>query len=459
VTLALYDLPTRLPDIRFRRREEFAGRHPGFHPENLAAGLMALPGSTEEVSRLLALCNDNRIPVVTQGGRTGLSGATATGPEELILDTSGLNRVVSIDPTGATAIVESGVRLATLESTANDHGLSSGIDLAARDSATIGGMTATNAGGISAFRHGVMANRVLGIEAVLADGGIIDGLKRVTKANEGLDITRLLAGSEGILGVITKVSLALVPVDPPAATALCLFPDTARAVEGVAALRNSREVELLAAEAMWPDYFHSVSEALAIPRPVPVEPDATTLPVLIEAAAESAERRERFEQAMMTLLEQDLLTDVVIARNERERAGFWRIREDSFTVDDQFPHGLWYDVSVPLDTLPGYIEGLHQAIDEISADLRVFLIAHLGDGNIHATITTGEPLTQWKNRIDQAVYQGLTAAGGSFSAEHGIGIDKRAILADELSAAHRDLMQRVKTAFDPNGILNPGKVL
>ena len=229
----LNELPSRLPGIRFRLRKEFADRDPGFHADNLKAGLMALPDSTGQVSRLLAHCNENRIPVVAHGGRTGLSGAAVTRPGELILDTSALRAIVHIDPLGATAIVEAGVTLADLESAANAHGLSTGIDLAARDTATVGGMAATNAGGIEAFRRGVMRNRILGLEAVLADGSVIDSLKRVNKANEGLDVTRLLVGSEGVLGIITRVSLSLVTRDPPSVTALCQFTDTVSATNGI----------------------------------------------------------------------------------------------------------------------------------------------------------------------------------------------------------------------------------
>ncbi|MDE0715966.1 MAG: FAD-binding oxidoreductase, partial [Gammaproteobacteria bacterium] len=330
MSITLDQLPDRLPGTAFRTREEFADRHPGFHPENLSADLMALPGTTAEVSALLALCHRGGIPVVTQGGRTGLSGGATTTPGQLIVDTYRMNRIESIDPLGGTAIVQCGVTLAALESAAGEHGLTAGIDLSARDSATLGGMAATNAGGIEAFRNGVMRHRILGLEAVLPDGSVYSHLRRVTKANEGPDIGQLFIGSEGTLGVITRLSLSLLPSDPPGVTALAVFPDAARAVSGFAALRDHPDVQLLSAEAMWPDYVIAVAGGLSVNLPVEVRPGSEQLPVLLEAAAESWDRTDSFEGALMALYESGAMADVVIAKSERERGELWRIREDSF---------------------------------------------------------------------------------------------------------------------------------
>ena len=459
MSITLDQLPDRLPGIAFRTREEFADRHPGFHPENLSADLMALPDSTAEVSALLDLCNRGGIPVVTQGGRTGLSGGAAAAPGQLIIDTSRMNHIESIDPLGGTAIVQCGVTLAALDAAAGEHGLSAGIDLSARDSATLGGMAATNAGGIEAFRNGVMRHRILGLEAVLPDGSVYSHLRRVTKANEGPDIGHLLIGSEGTLGVITRLSLSLLPADPPGVTALAVFPDAARAVSGYAALRDHPDVQLLSAEAMWPDYVVTVAGGLSVTLPVEVRPGSEQLAVLLEAAAEPAGRTESFESALMALYESGALADVVIAKSGRERDELWRIREDSFVVDDLLPHGFWYDVSVPLDCLAQYVDGLFGRVRAVSPALGTYLIAHLGDGNIHATITAGKPVPELRSQVDAAVYDGLDAAGGSFSAEHGIGTDKRATLTGLASPVRYRVMQEVKSLLDPRGIMNPGKVI
>lgn len=457
--IGLDRLPDLLPGTLFRTAGQFADRHPGFHPENLCAGLMALPDTTKQVSELLALCSKGGIPVVTQGGRTGLSGGAATSSGQLILDTSRMDRIESIDPLGRTATVRCGVTLAGLESALGAHGLTAGIDLAARDSATLGGMAATNAGGIEAFRNGIMRHRILGLEAVLADGSVYSHLKRVTKANEGPDIGQLFIGSEGTLGVITRLSLTLLPRDPPGITALAVFPDVSRSVSGYAALRDRSGVRLLSAEAMWPDYAIEVAKGLSVSLPVMVREGSQQLLVLLEAASEPSSCADAFEDALMALYGSGALSDVVIAKSGRERDELWRIREDSFVVDDIWPHGFWYDISVPLDGLAGYTDDLLDRIHALSPALKTFLIAHLGDGNIHATITSGSPEPALKPSLDAAVYSGLDAIGGSFSAEHGIGTDKLGALSGLSSPTRYRMMRQVKTLLDPGGIMNPGKII
>ncbi len=452
-------LPTSLADITFLPPDVLGNRHPGFHPDNLKAGGLAQPDNVEQVQRLLAYCHEERIAVVTQGGLTGLSGAAVTSPHQLILDTRRLNQIESINTLGATAVVQSGVTLAELETAANAHGLTTGIDLAARDTATLGGMAATNAGGIEAFRNGVMRHRVLGLEAVLANGEIYDGLHRVTKANEGLGLGQLFIGAEGTLGVITRLCLSLLPAVPPAMTALGVFKNVSDAVAGFSVLRRNREVRLLSAEAMWPDYARLVSTGLGVDLPVDLPSDSGNLLVLLEAAVETERQAADFEKALMSLYDQGHIEDIVMAKNQRERDALWRIREDSFVVDDKLPHGFWFDISVPLENLAEYSTALFNRIRDISPDLGTYLIAHLGDGNIHATITSGKPEPALKAAIEEAVYSGLTEWGGSFSAEHGIGIDKRQSLEQIASETRLNLMRQVKAVFDPRGIMNPGKVI
>ncbi len=457
--MSLEQLPDRLPRITFRTQNEMTHRHPGFHPQNLGADLMALPNSVADVSELLALCSQGLIPVVTQGGRTGLSGGAVSTAGQLILDTGQMNRIESIHPLSGTAIVECGVTLAALESAARTHGLTTGIDLAARDSATLGGMAATNAGGIEAHRNGMMRHRILGLEAVLADGTVYTHLRRVTKANEGLDIGQLFIGSEGTLGVITRLSLSLLPQDPNRMTALAVCPDVSCAVASYAALRQDADVRLLSAEAMWSDYVITVTDGLSINLPVTLQPGSGQLLGLFEFASESPSRVDAVEQSLSALYGSGTVSDIVVATNERQRNEMWRIREDSFVVDTVWPHGFWYDVSVPLDHLADYVDGLRGRLHDISPDLRVFLIAHLADGNIHATITSGQPAPTRKASVDKAVYSGLAEMGGSFSAEHGIGIDKCQALRDLASPTRYRLMQQFKSLLDPKNILNPGKVI
>ena len=230
-------------------------------------------------------------------------------------------------------------------------------------------------------------------------------------------------------------------------------------MSGYAALRDHPEVQLLSAEAMWPDYVVTVAGGLSVTLPVEVRPGSGQLAVLLEAAAEPAGRADSFEGALMALYESGALADVVIAKSGRERDELWRIREDSFVVDDLLPHGFWYDVSVPLDCLAKYVDDLFDRVRDVSPALGTYLIAHLGDGNIHATITAGKPVPELRSQVDAAVYDGLDAVGGSFSAEHGIGTDKRESLLGLSSPVRYRVMQEVKSLLDPRGIMNPGKVI
>ncbi|MGB1257798.1 MAG: FAD-binding oxidoreductase [Thiolinea sp.] len=470
---ALQELQAQLPRLIFKQPDEFTGHDSGFHPDNLNAGLMALPTNTEQVSALLTQCNEKNIAVVPQGGRTGLAGATITTPEQIILDTRKLNQIIDIDSAGGTVLTESGVPLETLEQAVNHHGLSCGIDLAARGSATIGGMVATNAGGIEAFRNGMMRHQVLGLEVVLADGRILSDLKRVTKANEGYDLKQLFIGAEGTLGVITKVTLALKPLQTNTTTALVSCSDADHAVALFRHLHN--QTELLSAEIMWPDYAHTVAKATGLESTLDFaisdtnnqsvqhydKPNKQPIFVLIEAAVTNTETPEsgEFTEILMELLEAGRIENALLAKNHQEREAIWRIREDSAVIDTVYPDGYWYDVSVPLKHLPAYADSLFGKIKAISPDLTLFLFAHLGDGNLHATISAGYPITALETAIRQAVYAGLTEMGGSFSAEHGIGTEKFTSLPHYIPETNYALMQDIKKLFDPNCIMNPGKVI
>ncbi len=452
-------LESRHKDIRFKAPSVFGSLHSGFHLDNLKAGLMALPESTEQVIELVSSCNALHIPIVPHGGLTGLSGAAATHADQLILNTSQLNRIIAIDPIGGNATVECGVTLAALEKEVNQHGLTCGIDLAARDTATIGGMVATNAGGIEAFRNGIMRNRVLGLEAVLADGRIVNDMKRVTKSNEGYDLKQLFIGAEGTLGVITKVVVSLLPKTTQSSTAMVSCESTEQAVALFHKLRHHAELDLLSAELMWPEYATTVAKATGLESVLLFDEDENSLLVLVEVAAEKPRADEVFQTLLMELLEEQQIRCVVIAKNEKERNDMWRIREDSFAIDDAYPHGFWFDISVPLNCMSDYATQVKQRIAAISPDIKTFLFAHLGDGNFHATVTTGRPAPELEAPISAAIYEDLNTMGGSFSAEHGIGIDKRESLSKYAPETSLQVMQQIKKVLDPNGIMNPGKVI
>lgn len=442
-----------------RSRDVATTLDPGITPGNLDAGVVAFPSCVEEVAAVVAFCAGRGIPIVPQGGRTGLAGAARSSPGELIVSTARLDRILDLDPLAGTVVVEPGVTLGRLQEAAAPHGLSVGIDLAARDSATLGGMVSTNAGGIEAFRHGTTRQRVLGLQAVLPSGEILNDLKRVTKANEGYDIKQLLIGAEGTLGIITAIALSLVPLQPGQGTALVSCSGAAEAVALFRRLRNASGPDLLAAEILWPDFARITARGLGLDALVAFAPDDSVF-LLVEVAGDSPEQAAgHLEHHLAEAVDAGEAQDAVLAKNAEERRRMWLIREESWEADKAFPHGFWYDVSVPQGALDRYARNLFAHAGELDPAMKVFLFGHLGDGNMHLTVTTGREMPELHETVDAAVFAGLAECGGSFSAEHGIGLEKRAHLARRGDPAKLAIMRSVKQAIDPLGIMNPGKVL
>jgi len=436
---------------------ELGGVDPGMHPHNLRATLMARPANTAEVARVLALCAQAGVGVVPQGGRTGLAGGACTQPGELILSLDRLNHIESVDPSSRTATVEAGVTLGRLDEALSPHALAAGIDLGARDSATIGGMVATNAGGIEAFRYGTMRDRVLGLEVALASGEVITELSRIRKDNAGLPLRQLCIGSEGTLAVITRVVLSLVPRSGPRHTALALLPNLGAAIAVMRAVEAEPQSSLSAAELMSGNHIALTAQSLGITQLTRMPQAAFGLLIGVTGANGEAVACA-LEATLARAADEGLIVDCMMPKNAAEERDLWRVRED-WAVDRMHPGGLWYDVSVPIDRLEQYLVDLKSRLSRHDPNLDVFLVGHLADGNVHFTINAAVPITERYAEIAPIVYAGLRELGGSFSAEHGIGLEKRDSLGHWAGAHRMSLMRSIKAVFDPNGILNPGKVL
>ena len=429
---------------------------PGFHPGNLGAGIVALPKSTHEVCAIVSLCRAHQVPIVPHGGRTGLAGAGASEPGQLIVDLKALNKIVALDADTGTICVQAGATLQQVQEACAAHGLTPGIDLAARGTATIGGMIATNAGGMEAFRCGVMRHRVLGLEAVLPDGSLLADMTRVSKANEGLDIKHMLVGAEGRLGIVTAAVLKLDALPGATATALASFESAAAAVEAFHCLQARGR--LLRAEIMWRTYAETVARDLGLDDLIASFPGRVL--ALFEHSGETRPDAQTIQQeTLVPLMESGTMGHALIAQNDRQASDFWRIREESWAVERQWPGGYWYDVSVPLNALDHYVCELEEDLKTTAADVHFSCMGHLGDGNLHITVSGPGGNLPDKALVDRAVFSNLKAIGGSFSAEHGIGLEKMQALAAYGDPAKLAMARAIKQALDPDNLMNPGKVL
>ncbi|MCF6370507.1 FAD-binding oxidoreductase [Rhizobium halophilum] len=459
--LSPQDLAERLaglhPDLFVLDSSDLTGRHPGEHPRNLEAGVLAQPRSTEAARHLIRWCGENNVSIVPQGGLTGLVGGNVSRPGDVILSTSRLNRILSIEPEEMTATVEAGVTLEALQQAAAQHGLTTGIDLGSRGSATIGGMVSTNAGGILAFRNGVMRHQVLGLEAVLPSGDIFSDLTRVVKVSAGPDLKQLFIGGEGAFGVVTKVVLKLEPQRPYRATAMLGVADARAALSVIRRLRTLPGVTLEAAEMMWPLYIrdHAKLKGLDLSW---LEEDAAAL--LIEISTGSVEGAiAALEEQLSDMWEPLALKGGIVAKTLEQARRLWDIREDSGFYYAEIPEAASFDVSVPPTYLDCYVAQLERRLRALDPTYAAYVYGHVADGNLHLTLIKRGPLPERELRaVENAVYANVGEAGGSFSAEHGVGLEKRHGYETFTSPEKRALARALKQALDPKGMFNPGKV-
>lgn len=437
--------------------EALAGRHPGEHPDNFGAGAMAEPATPQAAAALVRWCAENGVAVVPQGGRTGLVGGGVSRPGELILSTARLNRIEAIDPLARTATVGAGVTLQALQEATAGMGLVPGIDLAARGSATIGGMIATNAGGILAFRNGVMRHQVLGIEAVMPDGSLFCDLTRVLKVSAGPDIKQLLIGSEGAYGLVTRAVLRLESFNAMRATALVGVRDAASALALIAHLRALPALQLEGAELMWRRYFTDSAKERGFDAGWLEDGTAAVLLVEVSAAGE-AEARAGLEEGLAGLWEAQALTGGILAASLDQARRFWALREESAFIYRLHPAAPSYDVSLPPGALDAYVAALRARLKAVDAGFDAYVYGHVADGNLHiSVIGDGAAAAGVKEPIEDAVYTGVGECGGSFSAEHGVGLEKRRAYLTYGNPARRALAQAIKAALDPQNLFNPGK--
>ena len=424
--------------------------------------LMVSPESTAIVAAVVRACAESGTAIVPQGGNTGLCGGAIpdeTGTQ-VLLSLSRMNRVRSVAAQDYSLVAEAGCTLASIQNAADDVDRFFPLSLAAEGSCQIGGNLSTNAGGINVLRYGTARAQALGLEVVLADGTVWNGLRTLRKDTAGYDLKQMFIGAEGTLGIITAASLRLYPAirNPETVLFAVESPDTAVAL--LAVLRGElsdqlQAFELIPARAVRYVLHHIPSTIF------PLDQESPWF-VLLETSRESTV--DEFEALLMTLHEKKLITDAVVAKNRSEANDLWRLRHSISESQKREGASLKHDVSVPVGEVGGFIRAAEAAVIKEISGIRVVAFGHVGDGSIHFNLSqpkdwSGKDFLQQGERLASLVYDVVDSFGGSISAEHGIGQAKREHLVHYRGQTETGLMKAVKAALDPKNIMNPGKVI
>lgn len=411
------------------------------------------PADVAQVSAVVRACHEAGAAVIPQGGNTGLVGGSvpraALDRPQVVVSLGRLRDLEAVDAAAAEVTVGAGATLAAVQAHARSAGYGFGVDLGARDSATIGGMIATNAGGIQVIRHGPMRQQLIGLEAVLADGMVVRRLPGLVKDNTGYHLPSLFAGSEGTLALVTRARLRLVPLLPRRAVALLAVGGADEAADVAGQLRR-RLPNLLAAELFFADGMELVLRHAGGSRPFSEAHPAFLLVEVDGSSDPTGQLVDAVEDAG------SLVRDAIVCTDEAERERVWRLRErhtESVNAEG-VPHKL--DVAIPVGRLGDYAREVRLAIARAAPEARVFLYGHVGDGNLHVNVLGPPPEDE---SVDAAVLQLAIGMGGTVSAEHGIGVAKVAWLEADRGPADVSAMRAIKDALDPAGTLNPGVLL
>jgi FAD/FMN-containing dehydrogenase len=455
----LADLRALLGEWGVVTGERLRSRVYDHHVGPVQAQVLVRPADTSQVSAVLGLCHARGQPVVPHGGLTGLVYGAAASEDELILSLEALSRIESVDVAGRTLRVEAGVTLQRVQEEAERFDLMFPLDLGARGTATIGGNISTNAGGMRVVRFGMMRSLVLGLEVVLADGTVLCSLNRMLKNNAGYDLKQLFIGTEGTLGIVTRADLRLASRPASSASAFVACRDFGAIPELLGMLDARLGGQLSAFEALWPEFYELTTTAPALS--APLLPYGHGIYVLVEAlGADPGSDQERFERVLADALERGVVVDAVLAKSEAERRTMWAPREDVFQMDRYGPSHS-FDVSLAIGDMPRYLHTVRRALEEQVPGAKVWVFGHVADGNLHIAVCAGDADRHAAtfDEVERCVYEPLRGIGGSISAEHGIGLERKAYLEISRTRAEIATMRALKAALDPRAILNPGKVI
>jgi len=414
------------------------------------------PRSTEQVAQALKICHQHKQPLVVQGGLSGLAGGACTRLGEVALSLERMAAIEEIDPISASMTVQAGAVLQTVQQAAKERGFLFALDLGARGSCTLGGNLATNAGGVNVIQYGMAREQVLDLEAVLADGRVVGGLRKMVKNNTGLDLKQLLIGSEGTLGVITRATLKLRPLVSHTATAWCGLADYAALTTLLNRAQQQLPQGVSAFEVMWPGYYDYVlSHIPGLKRPLI---GSHAFYVLLEGRGADAALPAAFEALLADCMERHLITDAAIAQSAAQAQDFWRVREAPEHFPRLMPGLIAFDVSFAIRDIDAAARACTHALRQRWPHSTILAYGHLGDGNLHLIVDLGSSDTAAAQAVENLVYQIVAQYHGSVSAEHGIGLKKQTVLNLSRSETELAVMRSIKQALDPHDILNRGKL-
>lgn len=442
-------------DVPLRNHNDYSGL-----PASVPLAVVR-PVDTTGVATALRLCHEHGVAVVPQGGLTGLCGGARTPAGQVALSLERMVGIEEIDAASATMTVLAGTPLETIQLAATAAGFFCPLDLGARGSCSIGGNLATNAGGNRVIRYGMAREMVLGIEVVLPNGTVVTSLNKMIKNNAGFDLKHLFIGSEGTLGVITRVVLRLFPKPTSTMLAICAAKDYDNVLTLLNSARQNLGPLLSAFEVMWPEFWQfATTQVPGVRNPLQGDDTAYGAYVLIEAlGTDPVHDAPRFEAWLAQLLESGVVPNAALAQSLSDGQAFWRIRDTTGELQPQWPGHAAFDIGLPVACMDDYARRCRALLQDQIPNVQSLFYGHIGDGNMHINVYQPGAPEQPKYLINDIVYGLVREYGGTVSAEHGIGTLKRAWLGHTRSPEEMELMRVIKRALDPQALLNPGKVI